>query len=106
RIGLAGPARQVGGVERVGGEVRALRHLRGGALVLRPAIAELDPGEVAAGAHVELAVDLRVFLLVARLAGAGAEDPVERRAGERRRVAARERDVGGGAQAVEAVAGA
>src|SRR5207244_12887626 len=94
-VGLAVPVRQVRRVERIEREVRALRHLFGIALVFRGTEAGLHAGPRTHAEHIQ-AVDLAIRFLVLRFRGTRAEDPVERRAGEVRGIAVRERYVGRG----------
>src|SRR5207248_5200072 len=83
-------------------EVRALCNLLGVSFVLRPAEAELDAGPRAIVEQIST-VDLAIGFLVMGLSGTCAENPVERRAGEVRRIAIGEAHVGGRADAVHRV---
>ena len=95
RIGFTIPVRQVRRVEGIEREVRALRDLLGIALVFRGTEAGLHAGPRTHAEHIQ-AVDLAIRFLVLRFRGTRAEDPVERRAGEVRGIAVRERYVGRG----------
>ena len=97
--------RQVGGIERIQREIRTLRHLLRVPIVLRVPKTELQAGPRSIVKLIET-IDLAVRFLVFGLGRARAENPVERRAREARRIAIRKTDIGRRRDAVEAVRGA